>query len=359
MSQGRRLFSPRLRHRQQAGLTVVEIMVGAAIGLFLVTVMGSMFLGSKTTFNHQNHLARLQENGRFAIEAIAADLRMAGFRGCRGSAAATFTNTLNSASTLLYNHAQGIWASRHNGSNWVPALSSQIQSPALAPAPSASGNVLSVRRAVGRGLALTGEMASATANLQVSSGVALAKGDVLMVSDCAGAAVFQVSNTNAGSTGSVAHDSAVALTPGMSTSSLGRPYLQDALLHRLSTITYYVAASQRSGKTHLNALWSYTVPAYDGSTQPQELVTGVDGFRVQLGLDTDGDGAVDAYSNPTSTLALNQVVTALVELVLVSADDRITTAPQPYRFAGATVTPTDRRLRTVMSSTISLRNALR
>jgi type IV pilus assembly protein PilW len=344
---------------RQAGLTVVEIMVGAAIGLFLVAVMGSMFLGSKTTFNHQNHLARLQENGRFAVEALSTDLRMAGFRGCRGSTAATFTNTLNDPNTLLYNHAQGVWASHHNGTAWVPALSSQIQSPALSPAPAVGGDVLTVRRVVGPGLGLITEMASATAALSVSAGSAVALGDWLLVSDCSGAAVFQATNNDAGSTGSIEHDHSAALTPGMSTSSLGRPYLRDALVHRLAAVTYYVAASQRSGKTHLNALWSYTTPSYDGSVQPQELVTGVDGFAVRLGLDTNSDGAADAYSAPTTTLDWTQVVSAQVELVLVSADDRITTTAQPYLFGGNTVTPTDRRLRTVMSVTTSVRNALR
>jgi type IV pilus assembly protein PilW len=318
-----------------------------------------MFLGSKSTYNQQNHLGRLQENGRFALEALSTDLRVAGFRGCRGSASATFTNTLNSATTLLYNFSQGTWASHYNGSSWTPSLPAALQSPALSPVPSTAGDVLTIRRVVGAGLGLTAEMSSATAALQVSNNSPVARGDWLMVSDCAGAAVFQVTNSNAGTTGTIQHDSTVTLTPGMSTSSLGRAYLQDALVHRLATVTYYVAGSRRTGKTGMNALWSYTAPSYDGSTQPQELITGVDGFAVRLGLDTDADGAADAYSAPTSTLDWSQVVSAQVELVLVSADDNITTAAQPYIFGGSTVTPTDRRLRTVMTVTTSVRNALR
>lgn len=76
-----------LRHRMR-GMTLVELMIGLTIGLFLVGIAGSLFLGSRLTFNAQSQVARLQEGGRFVAERLGTDLRMAGFRGCRGQGAA-------------------------------------------------------------------------------------------------------------------------------------------------------------------------------------------------------------------------------------------------------------------------------
>jgi type IV pilus assembly protein PilW len=345
----------RLRTR---GVTLVELMVGMALGLFLVGVMGMIFLGSKGTFQSQNHVARLQESARFSVDTMSADLRMAGFRGCRGLGLNTpLVNTLNTPTGFLYNFAQGVWASRHNGSTWVPALDATLTG--LTPAPAVTGDVLTVRRAVGSGWALTAEMANATAALSVTPTGRITTHDLLMVSDCSGAAVFQATNTGPGLAGSIEHSASVTATPGVSTNSLGRPYLQDALVYRLSTVTYYLAPSQRPGKTAQRALWSFTSPVYDGTPQPQELVTGVEGLRVTLGLDSNADGAADAHVDPTLVTDWTQVVTVQPELLLASTEDGISSTYQPYTFAGTTVTPTDRRLRTVVSMTAQVRNALR
>ena len=81
-------MNPAGRLPRARGLTLVELMVTMALGLFLVGVMGTIFLGSKGTFQSQNQVARLQESARFSVDTISADLRMAGFQGCRGLAGA-------------------------------------------------------------------------------------------------------------------------------------------------------------------------------------------------------------------------------------------------------------------------------
>lgn len=73
-------MNPAGRLPRARGLTLVELMVTMALGLFLVGVMGTIFLGSKGTFQSQNQVARLQESARFSVDTISADLRMAGVR---------------------------------------------------------------------------------------------------------------------------------------------------------------------------------------------------------------------------------------------------------------------------------------
>lgn len=351
-----------MKTSRMRGVTLVELLVAMVLGLFLVGVMGMIFLGSKSTFQAQNQVSRLQESARFAIDTISADLRMSGFRGCRGTGVVTpITNTLNTPTGFLYNFTAGIWASHYSGSAWAPALDTAITSPTLVPAPAASalGDVLTVRRTVGPGWALTTEMASATAALNVTPTGRITSRDLLLVSDCVGAAVFQATNNRPGLDGSIEHSATVTATPGVSTNSLGRAFLQDAMVHRLTTVTYYLAPSARTGKTSQSALWSYTTPVHDGTLQPQELVTGVERFRVTLGVDSNGDGAADIYVEPKDVADWTQVVTARTELVIASTEDNITSGYQPYTVAGTVVTPTDRRLRTVVSTVAQVRNALR
>jgi type IV pilus assembly protein PilW len=109
--------------RAPRGMTLVELMVGVAIGLFLIAVMGTVYLGSRTTFVAQESGSRLQENGRFVMDTIAGDVRMSGFRGCLG--ANPVDNTLTSPGALLYDFATPIWGSRNGGAwspvRWLPA----------------------------------------------------------------------------------------------------------------------------------------------------------------------------------------------------------------------------------------------
>lgn len=62
------------------GLTLIELMVAIALGLLLVAVVVQIYAGSKATYNKQEDLSRLQENGQVALEIIGRSARIAGFK---------------------------------------------------------------------------------------------------------------------------------------------------------------------------------------------------------------------------------------------------------------------------------------
>lgn len=66
----------------QSGMTLIEIMIALLIGAFLLGGVLQIFVGSKQTNRMQEGLSRLQENGRFAMDFLAKDIRMAGYWGC-------------------------------------------------------------------------------------------------------------------------------------------------------------------------------------------------------------------------------------------------------------------------------------
>ena len=66
----------------QSGISLIEIMIALLIGAFLLGGVLQIFIGGKQTYRMQESLSRLQENGRFALDFIGRDVRMAGYWGC-------------------------------------------------------------------------------------------------------------------------------------------------------------------------------------------------------------------------------------------------------------------------------------
>jgi type IV pilus assembly protein PilW len=61
------------------GFTLLELLIAVLIGSIVIAVVGSLFLANSNTFRAVDDSARLQENGRFALQAIARSVRQAGF----------------------------------------------------------------------------------------------------------------------------------------------------------------------------------------------------------------------------------------------------------------------------------------
>jgi len=71
--------------QRQAGLTLVELMVSLVLGLFITTAVVQLFSGSKRSYNINEAMARVQENGRFAMSFLLYDARMADYSVDPGS----------------------------------------------------------------------------------------------------------------------------------------------------------------------------------------------------------------------------------------------------------------------------------
>lgn len=81
-----------VRIASQRGLTLVELMVSLVLSLVLMLGAMQLFSSSKQTYQLSDSLARVQENGRFALDLIVRDLRLGGYTGCK--AELDFSNLL-------------------------------------------------------------------------------------------------------------------------------------------------------------------------------------------------------------------------------------------------------------------------
>lgn len=342
---------------RQTGLSLVELMVGMAIGLLIVALLGYIYSGSRQSYQQQDNLARVQENGRAALDFISQDIRSAGYWGCVGRRIPEPINTLNNAADYLYRFNTPVEGHQATGANtWSPAKDATV-TPVLT-----GTDILTLRGAYGNGTTVTqhpGGTPPGSADLKVNDVSNIAEGDILLVSDCQNAAVFQVTNLNAGS--NVVHNTgAIAgIVPGNASKGLGKEYVGGEVL-RASSKTYYI----RLNDANRPSLYRMT------NGVAEELVENVESMQLTYGVDTTGDQAVDAYQTADAVLDWDQVILVRVQLLLASPETGAVNTAQGYAFNGANVAPDgnlvggaigdpdDRRLRLVFTANIGLRNRL-
>ena len=333
---------------------LVELMVWAALALLVTMVVGTVYVNSKQITRVNDSVSRLQENGRFAIYLLDRDFRMAGFRGCNTLGAVVPVGAVNVLNSTAYPYQFAVSVAGYHGSggSWSPGLDASISG--LSPSPLADTDVITIRTIDGGGASLAAKMADSSADVTVAPGSNFAAGDVLMVADCSNYAIFNATAFGAGS-GVISHEVGIGV-PGNTTKDLGQAFSPDsaATVYRLVTRTYYVAPSVRRPGT--NSLWVNSVPAYDGQAQPEEMVEGVDNVALLFGEDLDADGAANRYVAANVVGDWSKVVSVKPQLLLATVRDNMATKPQPYTFNGASTTPTDKRVRTALSSVITVRN---
>jgi type IV pilus assembly protein PilW len=83
--------------RHQTGMTLLELMISMSLGLLLVAGIGAVYVGSNQTYRVQEDNARIQENGRYALEVIGRSLRQAGFADIPVSSTSTKTSFTGTA----------------------------------------------------------------------------------------------------------------------------------------------------------------------------------------------------------------------------------------------------------------------
>lgn len=77
----------------QRGLTLIELMIAIALGLFVVMTAIGLLIASKAAYVVQDQHAHVQETGRYAIEILARAVRQAGYENWNDGAAPAFSST--------------------------------------------------------------------------------------------------------------------------------------------------------------------------------------------------------------------------------------------------------------------------
>lgn len=71
------------RYRRAQGFSLIELMISIMLGLMLSLGIVNVYLGSKRNYAAEEDMARIQENGRYAINYLKRELMQVGFFGGR------------------------------------------------------------------------------------------------------------------------------------------------------------------------------------------------------------------------------------------------------------------------------------
>lgn len=367
---------------RQSGLTLVELLVAMIISLLLLAGVLQIFISNKTTFRVQEGVSRLQENGRFALEFLGKDVRMADYKGC--AADAPTTNTLNCANgtsrpadgictdDTLFNLSQGI-VGFNNVSGTEAAFASITDTPV------AGTDVLVIRRNSENGLRITKNNNGAQIFIEYTELVAdacvmsdgstedkisgICPEDILIISDCSKSRIFQA--TGIERTGSspnyevnIRHSNA-SIIPGNEISSWGgssapddERFGTDAEIAKVETYIYYISL----GSNNQRALFRKV-----GTASGQELIEGIYDMQIQYGEDTNSDAvsAATQYVTANAVTDWSNVVSVKVNLLLTTINDNLAEDTQTVTYNGGTFIAADKRIYKPFSATFSVRNRLK
>jgi type IV pilus assembly protein PilW len=344
---------------RQRGLTLVELMVALVMGLVLLGGVVTVFVANKETYQVQDALARVQENGRFALSLLTRELRTSAHIGCssRKPVAAPRNTVAGSAYPATSSFAD--FTRRIDAFDGVSAWPTALSSNQTVPSGLVGGTDLLVVRVVDGNEARAANHSSPTADVEVRGiGTDFQSGDILLVSDCEAAAVFQL----------VGAPSTSGTTTTLPTGGvdLGKQFPSAATaaeVQKIRSTAYYIAPSSFGGEP---ALWRW-----NGIGLAQEVVAGIDNLQVRFGLSVgaplaDGSMPVTQYATVNEVETGNlwgNVVSVQVSLLVRSESTNISSGPQSFdvNFDGDTADAgesfNDGRLRQLFTATVSLRNA--
>ncbi len=329
---------------KQTGISLVEVLVALVISLFLLGGIVQVYVGNKVTFKFTNALAEVQENGRFALDLMSQDLRLANQWGC---IAFNPTDTTNVNDTLNGTHP-GYDADFHD------FLSPTVTLPGAIAGTNDAGlngsDTLVVRGGKPGQTNVEGPFTAATTqSLNVNPIGSIGAGDIILVARC-GEYLLNIPEADILSVSSVDTTNPVQTVINVAANK-SQQFQNDAMVIELQTVTYTIGLAA-SGNGEL-ALFRQE---FNGVVE--ELVEGVQDMQVLYGIDSDNDQFPNQYVTSDNVPNFNAVVSLRIMLLIHSIDDFVTEAPQTYTFNGVLTTPADRRLRQVFTTTIALRNRI-
>jgi len=262
--------------KRERGLSMVELLVGLAIGSMVIVGAVFVYNQSRTSYGINETQARLQENARYAFAILENDIQLAGNYGFTNFASDLVWNSSGTnAADLLPN--QTAYGPTDCGTNYATYVALPVQGWNDA-YPTA-----------------TGECAVGT-----EAGSAVTGADVLAIrrasTEATTASVAKVQIYADRSVGVPQKMFSSATAPGVADA---QHEVRDLIYRR-----YYLGANSRT-VAGFPTLWRKSLAPNSGNTAPtvvdEEILPGVEDFQVQFGIDTgdrNADGVPDVDTDP-------------------------------------------------------------
>jgi len=259
----------------QRGLSLVEMMISITIGLLILSAMATLFSNQSKMRSELDKSNRMIDNGRYALEVLTENLRVAGFFGNympSGAPTATpdpcnlaaITNAATSLDVLRH-HVQGYDAALATSQiAALPTLCGFTYTAGSATTLKSGSDILVLRRA--------------STSTPVAAAAAAATTVYLQVSNCTTDLISYQLVTGSG-TLTTFHDRDCITTASL------RPFIAQV---------YFVSPDNNAGDG-IPTLKRIELDPATGAFVSTPLVEGIEYMQIDYGLDTNTDGAADSY----------------------------------------------------------------
>jgi len=319
---------------QASGVSLVEIMVGLIIGLFLILGTVSIYGRTRAIYRSTEAVARLQETARYAFDVIEPDVRMASYWGL-GSRTGHVVNRAGPSQGTPVELAAVEAVIDRCGDNWAIDL---------------DGYLAGWNGAAGFSLACTAYQDDYRAG---TDGLILRRGSETAAEALVGERLYIQSGRAQGAL----FVADASCTDPKNAGCIPGGYPPDATETReLISTAYYVTGSS-VGRADVPALRRKRLAT--GSMLDEEVVSGVEDLQIRFGIDTDGDTNADSYVDPAADPDTHEGrIVAVTIWLRVRAENTEPgfTDHRVYRYADVDEAPGDRFRRIVVSKTMSLHN---
>lgn len=352
--------------QRQQGFSLVELMIAMVVGLMLLGGVITVFAGTKRSAQLNATMALLQEHGRFAMNSIVSDVRMAGFQGCadskvkasiRASVAPTddYTQTYLSSSLI------------EGSGKWTPDGPDHFTPPEGTGKPVTGTHAVSVQFGSPE-TRLIEPMTTVADSVEITGDLPdiVSDGDLALISNCQVADIFLVTKV---ADGVLQHSPVGNNGNNRLSAPYGRNPQERAQVMRFEANIYYIGDTTRTDAQG-NAVLALYKQSWPYDNPPVEMVEGVSNLKVRLGFRNSQLSDNIEYVSPEDAFGkAGRIETVQIGLLMQSieavasqVDDRV------YLLAGSTISPgnkassisthyvADRRLRLSFNSTVSIRN---
>lgn len=362
-------------------MSLVELMVALALGLLITAGLIQIFLGTKQSYSSNEALARVQENGRFALSAFQVNARMASNRPFCGARIApnVLLNIGSDDAGAIYGLPSGLVGWEFGGTAPGDAVSLSLDNSTSAGSwssghpftPDLPAQFLAsadIYPLPGSDVFMIQYLEPVTANVAAPSGSnEITLEDVDPSENLQNDEIFLATTCTPGPSQNVMFQGAVSgttLTPsgGGSPGNAVTPTLQvfepGAQVFQRRAVAYFVGFSGRRGEPGL-----YSLDFSRSLANPllREEVQGVESIQVLYGTSDTTGRFVDNWQTAAAVTQWNRVIAARVSL-LVRSDAPAGDAPpdETFDLLGTQYTVPadvgDRRLREVFATTLLIRN---
>ncbi|HMB39000.1 MAG TPA: PilW family protein [Wenzhouxiangellaceae bacterium] len=373
------------------GFSLIELMVAITLGLLLTAGMIQLFNSSKVTFRTNDAVARVQENGRFALEILKIQLREAGTLGfCAGQI--PITNHLNTGcaggSDDFFDPDLAVVGWEYSGTglgdgftlptdldpgtasagDWDSEANSTALPSQLSGLVVPGSDVLVVRRlnVVDDFTADPGPPPNQTtaASITITGPNGLPEDSIILVTDCSTADLFQNRSNASASALSAGTGSCSNPGPGNNNSIDWSTSYGDAMqTFTVEQVAYYIGLNATTGQP---GLYRWNMSRGTSAAQAEEIIEGAESMQILYGFSRaapNGDGQSINDWLTASNIPPNgwpQVIALRLALSIRSTETADTDNTDiTLNLGGSNITaPGDGRIRQPFSTTVALRNRL-